>query len=330
MHAGDNTCNQGSSHAVEVGQTSNHDVAESGDPETFDQSRFGNSSNELSSTHHDEHHYIFVFSLHIYCWRSFSTKMRANYMQNIGRAVRGGFKETSKTQSSRAPYICTRCRSTFASRTSSLPTWATASTRAFSTAPSRLQEPNAEPNTRETVLPQTYYDLFPDTFPSGPPPSAPFTPDLKKLRKEFIALQAQAHPDRASADKQRQAEALSARINEAYKTLLDPLRRARYLLAQRGIDVEDESAQIEDNALLMEVMEAREAVDEVEDEEGLVGIREENDGRIEASVKVLEECFAKGDLEGAAQEAIRLRYWSNIAESIHGWEKGQGGGINHH
>jgi molecular chaperone HscB len=102
------------------------------------------------------------------------------------------------------------------------------------------------------------------------------------------------------------------------------------LLAQQGIDVEDESAQISDNALLMEVMEAREAVEEVEDEEGLVSIREENDRRIGESVKVLEACFEKGDLEAAAQEAIRLRYWSNIAESIHGWEKGVGGGLNHH
>lgn len=123
---------------------------------------------------------------------------------------------------------------------------------------------------------------------------------------------------------------MSARINEAYKTLQDPLRRARYLLAQQGIDVEDESAQITDNALLMEVMEAREAVDEVESEEGLASIKEENDGRIDASVNVLEECFSKGDFDAAAQEAIRLRYWSNIAESIHGWEKGVGGGLNHH
>ena len=78
-------------------------------------------------------------------------------------------------------------------------------------------------------------------------------------------------------------------------------------MAQHGIDVEDESAQISDNALLMEVMEAREAVEEVENEEDLVGIREENDARIAASVDVLEQCFEKGDVEAAAQEAIRLR-----------------------
>jgi molecular chaperone HscB len=250
--------------------------------------------------------------------------MRTTITRRAVRALASG------PQSSRASYICTSCQTTTpfkAARQSFIPAL---TSRAFSTTPLRKQNSSAQPTASETALPQTYYDLFPNTFPSGPPPKAPFTPDLKQLRKEFIQLQGLAHPDRASADKQRQAEALSARINEAYKTLQDPLRRARYLLAQHGIDVEDESAQISDNELLMEVMEAREAVEEVEDEEGLVGIREENEVRIGESVKVLETCFEKGDLEAAAQEAIRLRYWSNIAESIHGWEKGVGGGMNHH
>ena len=48
------------------------------------------------------------------------------------------------------------------------------------------------------------------------------------------------------------------RINEAYKALQDPLARARYLLSLRNIDVEDESAKIAENELLMEVMEVRE------------------------------------------------------------------------
>lgn len=257
--------------------------------------------------------------------------MRSSVPQTAGRALRSGLKEVTKSQTLRAPYVCASCRNTLVTRTPArLPLKPAFTTRTFSTAPLRRQDAKSQPTSQETVLPQTYYDLFPDTFPSGPPPNSPFTPDLKQLRKEFIQLQAQAHPDRASADKQRQAEALSARINEAYKTLLDPLRRARYLLFQQGIDVEDESAQITDNALLMEVMEAREAVDEAEDEEGLSAVRAENDVRIAESVQVLEGCFEKADWEAAAQEAIRLRYWSNIAESIHGWEKGKGGGLNHH
>lgn len=120
------------------------------------------------------------------------------------------------------------------------------------------------------------------------------------------------------------------RINEAYKTLQDPLKRAQYLLSLRGIDVEDESAKLSENALLMEVMEAREAVEEVEDEEGLMEIKKENDERIRQSVEVLDAAFGKSDMDRAAEEAVRLRYWMNIEESIHGWEKGKGGGILHH
>ena len=120
------------------------------------------------------------------------------------------------------------------------------------------------------------------------------------------------------------------RVNEAYKTLQDPLRRAQYLLSLQGIDVEDESAKLEENELLMEVMEAREAVEEVENEEELVSLRAENNERIKASVTILEDLFARNDLETAAQEAIRLRYWMNIEESIQGWEKGKGGGVIHH
>ena len=120
------------------------------------------------------------------------------------------------------------------------------------------------------------------------------------------------------------------RINEAYKALQDPLKRAQYLLSQRGIDVEDESAKLSENELLMEVMEAREAVDDVESEEDLQSIRQENNQRIDASVSALEGAFKTEDMELAAQEAIRLRYWMNIEESIHGWEKGKGGGANHH
>lgn len=102
------------------------------------------------------------------------------------------------------------------------------------------------------------------------------------------------------------------------------------MLSLRGIDVEDESAKLSENELLMEVMEAREAVEEVEGEEELVELKAENNVRIDASVRILEEAFAKGDLDTAAQEAIRLRYWMNIEESIQGWEKGKGGGILHH
>jgi molecular chaperone HscB len=127
------------------------------------------------------------------------------------------------------------------------------------------------------------------------------------------------HPQ---SDKKR-AEALSSRINEAYKTLQNPLLRAQYLLSLHGIELaEDETAKVEDPELLMEVLDAREAIEEAETEEDLVEMKEVNEARIRASEEVLEKCFAEDDVEGAKGEAVRLRYWVNIRESIDGWEKG--------
>lgn len=133
----------------------------------------------------------------------------------------------------------------------------------------------------------------------------------------------------AQSDKKR-AEALSSTINTAYKTLQSPLLRAQYLLSLRGIETaEDETAKVEDPELLMEVLEARELIEEAEKEEDLAGLREENEQRIKESVAKLGEMFSKEDWEGARGEVVRLRYWSNIQESIEGWEKGKGVVLNH-
>ncbi|KAK3709683.1 hypothetical protein LTR37_010710 [Vermiconidia calcicola] len=248
--------------------------------------------------------------------------------ESLITAVRHDFSQTLP----RTPFICSNCRRAALQRSGVQPI---PLHRSFASIAPRRQQTSA-PDTeqqhhqRETIAPQTHYDFFPQTFPEGQPPKAPFTPDLRRLRKEFLQIQAKTHPDLAPQHQKRQAEALSMRVNEAYKTLQDPLKRAQYLLSLRGIDVEDESAKLSEKELLMEVMEAREAVEEVENEEDLVEIRKVNSERIDQSVAVLEKAFADGHMERAAQEAIRLRYWMNIEESIQGWEKGQGGGILHH
>lgn len=86
---------------------------------------------------------------------------------------------------------------------------------------------------------------------------------------------------------------------------------------------EDETAKVEDAELLMEVLEAREQIESAEEEGELQELRRSNDERIHASEKVLEEAFAVDDLVTAKQEAVRLRYWINIKESLDAWEKGK-------
>ncbi|KZM24479.1 molecular chaperone [Ascochyta rabiei] len=171
---------------------------------------------------------------------------------------------------------------------------------------------------------QTHYSFFPKSLSTGPPPEGPFSIDLNALKREFLQLQAKAHPDLHPQEDKKRAEATSARINEAYKTLQSPLHRAQYLLSQRGIETaEDETAKVDDPELLMEVLEARERIEEAEQEEDLVEMKDENEIRIQASIKALERAFAEDDMELAKDETVKLRYWMNISESIANWEKGK-------
>lgn len=128
----------------------------------------------------------------------------------------------------------------------------------------------------------------------------------------------------ASGPRKARAEATSALINEAYKTLSNPLLRAQYLLSLRGVDVAtDETMQVDDPGLLALVLEAHEEISEAQGEEDLAELRRTNDERIRESEEVLERAFREDDVAAAKREAVRLRYWVNIKESLDNWEEGR-------
>jgi molecular chaperone HscB len=172
--------------------------------------------------------------------------------------------------------------------------------------------------------PSTHYDLFPETLPTGPPPHGHFPVDVRALRREFLQLQARAHPDLHPPELKARAEAASARINDAYRTLANPLLRAQYLLALRGVDVAaDERLKVDEPALLMDVLEAREDIEDAASEDDLLPLRRANDARIADAEAVLDRAFAADDVEAAKREAVRLRYWVNIKDSLDNWEPGK-------
>jgi len=66
-----------------------------------------------------------------------------------------------------------------------------------------------------------------------------FRCDAALLDRAYRALQSEVHPDRyaAATEKERRlALQSSARVNEAYRALKDPVARAQYLLALHGVD----------------------------------------------------------------------------------------------
>ena len=68
--------------------------------------------------------------------------------------------------------------------------------------------------------------------------------DLATLEREFYELSRKLHPDlNARADKREQEWSLeqSSLLNDAYRTLKDPIRRTQYLLGLEGVELEEQS-----------------------------------------------------------------------------------------
>ena len=68
--------------------------------------------------------------------------------------------------------------------------------------------------------------------------------DLAALEKTFYAQSRKLHPDRFAAKppaEQQAALAVSSQLNDAYRTLRDPILRTEYLLSLQGIQLEEQS-----------------------------------------------------------------------------------------
>ncbi|MEQ1790138.1 MAG: Fe-S protein assembly co-chaperone HscB, partial [Rickettsiales bacterium] len=98
-----------------------------------------------------------------------------------------------------------------------------------------------------------------------------FDLDLAKLEAEYFKAQRQYHPDKfIGKTEQEKMTALqySMDINQAYKILKNPLKRAQHLLQLQGIIVGSDADSVKpSNDLLMEIMELREHLDEERDTE---------------------------------------------------------------
>lgn len=84
--------------------------------------------------------------------------------------------------------------------------------------------------------PRTYFTFF-----SLPPKLAI---DTAALENTFYALSRRLHPDRfagKSAAEQEAALRESSLLNDAYRTLKDPIARTEYLLKLEGIELEEQS-----------------------------------------------------------------------------------------
>lgn len=172
-----------------------------------------------------------------------------------------------------------------------------------------------------------------------------FAVDLADLERRYKDTTKILHPDRfARADPQARRASLerSVQLNEAWRTLKDPVRRAEYLLSLHGVDIGERAAGGPGGpsreqptlpvpqALLIEVMELREALAEaqarkdVPEVEALAGkVR----GRLDAVMNEVARGFLQSplDLGAIAALLVTVRYYRRFLEEAHSAAQALGG-----
>jgi molecular chaperone HscB len=165
-----------------------------------------------------------------------------------------------------------------------------------------------------------------------PPPAAGERPDKfavlgmtpsfdepTALDDNFRTLSRKLHPDRfarATPQERRYSLEQTTLLNDAYKTIKDPVRRAEHLLALRGIKGEPKMSPefleqtMEDREKLMEAKLAGEPLDAL-----AACVREKRD-RTLRDVRALVE--NGGDLAQAAELLARMRYYARYLDEVEG------------
>lgn len=148
-----------------------------------------------------------------------------------------------------------------------------------------------------------------------------FDLDREMLEGNYLERSRLVHPDRfasASPGEQRLAMERAAALNEAYRALRDPVRRAEYLVHLGGTDLDAHGAAPEmEQAFLMEMIERRERLEaERGDLDALESFLDE----------VLDECdqvldgavaaIGSGNVKDAARRLVARRYLQRLADEI--------------
>lgn len=146
-----------------------------------------------------------------------------------------------------------------------------------------------------------YFTLF--GLPAG------YHVDTQALAARFQDLQRQNHPDRfanGSEAEQLAAVQRSANINQAWQTLRHPLTRAEYLLSLHGFDLASEQHTVRDTAFLMEQLELREELDEIE--------QAKDTDRLEGLLKRIKAMYSQRQQQMVAE--LDSQTWEVAADTV--------------
>jgi molecular chaperone HscB len=131
--------------------------------------------------------------------------------------------------------------------------------------------------------------------------------EMGSLEQKFLQLSWKLHPDNfvnASEEEREESLKRSSALNDAYRTLRDPVARVEYLLAIEGERKEGEKKQQAPPELLEEVFELNESLDELREAESAGDDVAALKTRLQAAEKNFGEKLAEVDqqLQATAKE----------------------------
>ena len=149
-----------------------------------------------------------------------------------------------------------------------------------------------------------------------------FTIPMDELKAKYKHLMKDLHPDRyATASKEVSAQkgAMATDVTRAYGVVGDPLLRSLHLLELHGTPIEEMNDQsIIDHALLFQVMEIREQIEDASTDEELRPILQSSLAKKDELIDQLAEAFREGRVDDAKRITAKLQYWARIEETIVG------------
>jgi molecular chaperone HscB len=152
----------------------------------------------------------------------------------------------------------------------------------------------------------------------GLPPR--FKVDEAELASRRRTLQAEVHPDRfaaAGAAAQRAAMQWAVRVNEAYRRLQDPLKRAAYLCELHGVAIDAEDNTTMPPEFLTQQMAWREALDVAQTRAEVEAIGRRIDAhRSEAYAELARSLDDSADFAEAARQVRALMFVERFADDI--------------
>ena len=131
--------------------------------------------------------------------------------------------------------------------------------------------------------------------------------EMSKLEQKFLQMSWKLHPDNfvnASEEERDLSLKRSSELNDAYRTLRDPVGRVEYLLGIEGARKEGEYKQQAPPELLEEVFELNESLDELRDAKASGGDLAALKSRLESAEKGFQKRLGEVDtqLQTAARE----------------------------